>query len=189
MTTSVDTTLLERFLPAYDVSERHEIVVRASPQTTYRIVRELDLGRSIPAMVLVVVRGIPHYLMGKARPSRHLTLDDLKGLGFIVLAEDPPREIVMGAVGRFWRPDSGLHPVGAEDFTAFAERGFAKAVINFRVEELDEGRTRVITETRVHGTDAGARRRFAVYWKAIAPFSGFIRGRILELVKRAAESA
>jgi len=51
---------------------------------------------------------------------------------------------------------------------------------------LPDGRTRLLTETRVHCVDAGARRRFTPYWWLIRPVSGLIRRRLLARIDDAA---
>ena len=73
-------------------------------------------------------------------------------------------------------------------FKGLANPGVAKAVMNFRIEEATEGACFVFTETRVHATDAAARRRFAPYWAIIRPGSGFIRRMWLRAIKHRAES-
>lgn len=175
-----------RHLPTYDVRSAHAIEVRAPAGVTYEAMRNLDMGKSLPVMVLFAVRGLPHLLTGKVRPRRTVTLDAVLGLGFVILEERSPGELVMGAVGKFWRPDSGLVRITAEEFPTFDKPGYARATMSFTVEETDVG-SRLATETRVACTDASARRMFGLYWRAIGPFSGFIRRVMLDGVKRAAE--
>jgi hypothetical protein len=69
--------------------------------------------------------------------------------------EDTRNELVLGAVGRFWRASGDMARIDPERFREFAEPGWAKGALNFRVEEV-EGRTVLTTETRVLCTDAGA---------------------------------
>lgn len=178
---------IDRYLDIYDVRNFHAIVVDASPVATYRAAREMDLGRSVPIATLVAIRAIPHFLTGKARPTRSLTLDSFLDAGFTIFEDRPPEELVMGVVGKFWRPDSGLVRVTPEEFRNFDEPGFAKAVVAFFVDERDGG-SALGTETRVATTDASARRKFGFYWRVIGPFSGLIRRIMLDQVKGAAES-
>jgi hypothetical protein len=178
---------VDRYLPAYDVRSQHTLDVDAPAPDTYRAARDLDLGRSIPVLVLFAIRALPRILTGKTRPTRSLTLDSLSDLGFVML-EDTRDEIVMGAVGKFWRPDSGMVGVAPEDFRGFDEPGYAKGIMAFTVEELGGGGSVVATETRVHCTSPDARRKFLLYWRAIGPFSGVIRKLMLQEVKRAAEA-
>jgi len=76
--------------------------------------------------------------------------------------------------------------VSAENFAAFAEPGWAKGAVNFRV--VREGdHTLLSTETRVLATDAAARRSFRHYWRLIYPGSAAIRLAWLRAIRRSAE--
>ena len=186
--TEVRTDVLDRYLPAYDVRSRHEIEVHAPAAAAYRAARALDIGRSVPMTMLFAVRGLPHLLTGKLRPSRSFTLETIREFGFVILEENPPRQFALGAVGKFWRPDSGMVRIDPDEFGTFDTPGFAKAIVVFTVEEHDPTSSLVATETRVACTDASARRKFSLYWRAIGPFSGLIRQLMLREIKRAAEA-
>lgn len=180
---------IDRYLEIYDVRSSHEIEVDAAATVTYRAARDLDLGRSVPIAALFALRGLPHFVTGKARPSRSITLDTLLGLGFMMLEENAPKELVMGAVGKFWRPDSGMVRIAPDEFRSFDEPGYAKGILSFTVEERDRVTSLLATETRVACTDPSARRKFLLYWRAIGPFSGLIRRLMLRQVKGTAEAA
>ncbi|HTV33168.1 MAG TPA: hypothetical protein VME69_08695 [Methylocella sp.] len=105
---------------------------------------------------------------------------------FTLLAHDES-EMVFGLCGRFWRTDFGLF--GIEDgaaFKAFNEPGVPKLLMSFKMETMEKGATRVITETRVHCPDAAAKRAFALYWCIIRVASGIIRRRMLSTIARRA---
>jgi hypothetical protein len=119
------------------------------------------------ARVLLKLRGLP------AATDRALL--ELKG--FERLAEEPGRELVLGAVGRPWLPRGGIVP-GA-DVRTFAEPGYARMALNFSY----DGRE-LATETRVALTDARARRLFRLYWLGVGPFSGAVRASWLRAVAR-----
>jgi hypothetical protein len=74
------------------------------------------------------------------------------------------------------------------DFAALEEPGFAKAVMNFRMEDEGGGWTRLTTETRIYATDASSRRRFAAYWRTIYPGSALIRREWLRAIRKRAEA-
>ncbi|HKA93320.1 MAG TPA: hypothetical protein VKE97_05920 [Acidimicrobiia bacterium] len=181
--------LIDRFLPEYDEIEHHEAGVDAPADRTYQAVKEIDLARSPIVLALLAVRGLPHLFTGAVKPKRRLRLDDILESGFVVLAEEPGRELVLGIVGKFWRPGSGVHRIEASEFTGFDEPGYSKAVWNFLVSERAGGGSTLVTETRVVSTDADARRNFGWYWRLIGPFSALIRRIVLGQVKREAESA
>jgi hypothetical protein len=181
--------LIDRFLPDYDVVEYHEIVVDAPSDLAYRAVKDVDLARSPVVLALLAARGLPHLFTGAVKPKRRLQLDDILESGFVVLAEEPHRELVLGIVGKFWQLSSGVHRIEPADFIGFDTPGFAKAVWNFLVYEREDGGSTVVTETRVASTDDEARRRFGWYWRLIGPFSALIRRVVLGQIKREAETA
>jgi len=108
-------------------------------------------------------------------------------VGVVPLGERPDREIVTGAVGRFWRiVGNEAAPVQSRaEFVAFSEPGYAKAAIAFTVFSEREG-TRVRTETRVVGTSAKATRLLRRYWFLIRPGSDAIRRSWLAAIRRRA---
>lgn len=171
-------------MPRYDLSERHRVIVGAAPEATYEAARHVDLGRSTTVRLLFAFRGLLRWFGG--RPSTPMTLDGFLSGGFVLLAEDPGREVVLGVVGRFWRPRGDVVRLEPGDFTRFRRPGYAKAA--WRISVRGEGAiTLLATETRVAATDAGARRRLRAYWTLIRPFSGWIRRRMLALAKAEAE--
>ena len=143
-------------------------------------VRALDLRRSRIVRLLFRLRGMP---------ERALRLDGMQHAGFRILADEPGRELVLGLIGRFWRPTGRLCRFEADDFAGFDEPGWAKAVWGFRITPLDATTTLLRTETRVHCTDPASRRRFRAYWTLIRPFSGLVRRIALAGIRRDAEAA
>jgi hypothetical protein len=180
--------LLDRFLPEYDVVEHHEAAVDAPAERTFRAVKELDLARSPVVLVLLAVRGLPTLFTGAVKPKLRLRLEEILESGFVVLDEEPDQELVLGIVGKFWQPTSGVHRIQADEFIGFDDPGFAKAVWNFVVTERAGGGSTLVTETRVVCTDDEARRKFGWYWRLIGPFSALIRRILLGQIKRDAES-
>jgi hypothetical protein len=181
--------LLDRHLDRWDVRSRHETFVEAPAAEVYRAVRELDMGRSLPVTALFAARAVPHLLTGKAQFRRNITLDSFLDGGFMILGEEPKRELVIGVVGRFWRPDSGIERIDPKGFDGFVRPGFAKGALNFTVSERGPARTLLATETRVLCTDDAARRKFRLYWRVVGPFSGVIRHLMLRQVKQVAEGS
>jgi hypothetical protein len=180
--------LIDRFLPKYDVVEHHETSVDAPVEKTYGAMKSLDLARSPVVLALLAVRGLPTLFTGAVKPKRRLGLDEILQSGFVVLAEEPDREIVLGVVGRFWQLSSGIHRIEAEEFSGFDAPGLCKAAWNFLVSARAGGGSTVMTETRVLCTDDEARRKFTRYWRLVGPFSALIRRILLRRLKRDAES-
>jgi hypothetical protein len=178
---------LDDLIPTYDVRSRHEGVAMAPARDVWAAVDRLRFADASPwVRVLLRLRGIPDL--------SHLTLRrSLDRLGFRVLVDRPGEELIAGVMGRFWALDergtSLVTPVDGRELIEFDVPGYAAAVLSLRLEPVDEGRTRIVTETRVRGTDAAARRRLAAYWLLIRPFSGFLRRDLLRAVARLAEVA
>lgn len=188
---------LDDQLPRFDFAERHEVGVRAPPAAVFAAVRRADLARGPLTRTLFLLRALPG-LVGRPRETARrflrrggaarATLDALASAGFVVLAEDPGREIVLGTIGRFWTATGGMRPFEAAEFARFDEPGWAKAAWSFRVEPAAGGTATLSTETRVLCTDPTSRRIFRRYWWVVRPFSGLIRIEMLRAIRRDAEA-
>jgi hypothetical protein len=181
--------LIDDFLTACDVYERHLIDIHASAAEVYAAVRNLDLKDSVLIRWLFRLRGFPANLFSRRQSPAGLglTLNELLENGFILLSETPPRELVLGLVGKFWTSSGCLQHLSAAEFQSFAAPGFAKAAWNFSLAPQANGMTRLCTETRVLCLDQSSRRRFRFYWRFIRPFSGLIRVEALRAIKRKTE--
>jgi hypothetical protein len=162
----------------WDVGSEHTIEVHAPPAVVYEKVRTFDMGRSWGIRQLFRLRGLPRDA---------LTMNGLQGIRFALLADIPPRELVLGLIGRFWTPSGRLKRTNLDDFIRFGEPGYAKAVWSFELREVGE-KVILSTHTRVLCLDETSRRRFKRYWRVISPFSGWIRRRVLQLIKAESES-
>jgi hypothetical protein len=182
-------SLIDEFMPAYDVSEFHQTTVRAPIQRVYDALRTADLGGSPIVRLLLRLRELAAiFATGGHKRNLKLNLDAIIKGGFVLLGEHPPNEIALGLVGRFWTLSGTRCRVNADEFTAFDSPGYAKAVWNFSLVEESAEVTRLATETRVRCLDDASRRRFRVYWALIAPFSGLIRREALRIIRRSSES-
>jgi hypothetical protein len=182
--------LLDAVLPEFDVSKRHRIGVRASPDRVFEEVLRYDFGRSRVTGALMALRGYGGRIRRAARNEPGTLPESLARFGFVPLAEAPGEELVFGLIGQFWRPSGGLRSVSAAEFAAFREPGFAKAAWNIRIagSGLHLPHCELSTETRVLCYGDTARRKFLLYWRVVEPFSGLIRWSLLRGVRRAAEA-
>lgn len=186
--------LLTDFLPAYDHTEVHSISVQADPPRCFHAVKDLTVSELSPLVhLLFAVRALPSRLKGQGGRGQLVAtepiLEQILKRGFIQLAEDCDREVVLGTVGRFWQlaGQSCPHIDSPQAFLTFNQPGFAKAAMNFHMHAQGIGRTEVSTETRIYATDAVARRKFAMYWRVVHPGSASIRRMWLKAIKRRAE--
>lgn len=182
------TAALDAVMPRYDVNEIHETWVAAPPELAFATLTALT-GREIRLLgPLMAIRGVPYVLRGR-RMAPSLSgpvLDAFRRAGFVDLGGRAGAELALGAVGRFWSP-SGNQPLrtirNRDDFVAFAEPGYAKAAMSFVVEPSGAG-SRVVTETRIVGTDERATRLFRRYWLVIGWGSAAIRRSWLKALSR-----
>jgi len=179
--------MVDRFMPKYEVREVHQARVGAPAEVTFGVAHDLDLRRS--TIVRAIFTGRELLLGGERSKREHPPgfLAEVLALGWRVLAEEPGREVVIGAVTQPWKTDVELLGLPPDEFGAFKEPGYAKIVWTFAVEPLGEKASVFRTETRVATTDPQSRSRFRRYWSVFSPGILLIRYETLRLVKREAE--
>lgn len=179
--------LLDRFMPTYDVEERHETRVAAPNDVTFAVASEMDI-QGIP-LVRGLFKGRALLLGGKRdeaeRPPALLAW--MQSLGWTVLVHVPGRQVVLGMVMRPWEPDPLPRFVAPEAFEAFGEPEYVKIVSTWAAQPIGPHESRFTIATRVATTDFVARRLFRRYWSLFSPGSLLIRYLGLRLVRDEAE--
>lgn len=179
--------LLDRFMPEYEIVERHHIRITAPAAVTLQAARQQDLFQ------LPLVRGIfkAREIVLRASPDGHPQPRGLVAatlaLGWGILAEVPHRELVVGAVTKPWEPNVTFQSLPPDEFAAFGEPGFVKIAWTLRADPIDDSRSIFRTETRAIATDASARVRFRRYWAFASPGITLIRRLSLRPLKHEAE--
>ena len=183
-------TQLDRFAPVYQFHEVHTIQVNASPEQVFQAIKEVRASEIALFRALTWIRrggrDLPPGVLNPGTDEPLLSI--VRRTGFLLLAEEPNHEIVVGTaviVTPGWQPKEKPTP---EDYRRLRAPGFALATMNFLVEADAAGQTRVTTETRVYATDAATSRRFARYWRVIYPGSALIRRMWLRAIRLRAES-
>ncbi len=179
--------LLDRFMPLYDVVERHHIGVDAPAEITYAAACDADLMHSPVARALfkgreLILRSTPDTI---ARPRGVLAVTT--SMGWRILAEIPGREVVVGAVTRPWEANAVFRPLPPDEFAAFDEPDFVKIVWTIRADPVRATESIFRTETRALATSASARTKFRRYWSFLSPGIIIIRWMTLGPVKAEAE--
>src|SRR5262245_15243969 len=107
--------VLDRFMPSYDVVERHHIAVRAPAGLT------LAVAKSTPLLLIPAVRAIFRAreiilgaVPGEQRPRG--LLEETLALGWGILDDIPDREVVVGAVTRPWEANVTFLSLAPEAF-------------------------------------------------------------------------
>jgi hypothetical protein len=179
--------LLDRFMPSYEVVERHHVRVAAPPLVTLAVAREVDMQASPVVRTLIRAREL---ILG-ATPDDRLRprglLNEVQALGWGVLADIPDREVVIGAVTKPWEANVTFRSLPPDQFAGFTEPGYVKIAWTIRAEPINTTRSVFRTETRAIATDATARARFRRYWALLSPGIIMIRWAVLGPVKHEAE--
>ncbi|MEA2721348.1 MAG: hypothetical protein QOJ39_3212 [Candidatus Eremiobacteraeota bacterium] len=179
--------LLDRFMPGYEIAERHETRVAAPAGVTYAAACAFDLQQSGVIQAIFRGRDVLMHAPHDDKPLPTQLLAQTLQLGWRVLAEDPGHELVMGAVTQPWEHDVTFHGLPPDRFTAFDESGYAQIVWTISAEPIDRRSSVFRTITRVRTTDPEARRKFRRYWSVYSPGILLIRSEALRVVKREAE--
>jgi hypothetical protein len=183
-------TELDDWMPRWQIGEQHTIHVAARPEAVFAAIHAVRADEILLFRTLIAIRRCgdtgPESIMNP--PEERPLLDVATQTTFALLAEAPPREIVIGTVvaapqGTRTR-SSGLTP---ELFRRKLPPGVALATMNFLVLPDDRGGSSISTETRIYANNTSALRRFAIYWRVIHPGSDIIRRMWLRAIKKRAE--
>ena len=182
-------SVIAAFMPVQSFRQVDRVAVAAKPERAYQVVRATDLRRLAFVRALFGLRTLPERAAGVLRPWQRspagsARIEDITrpGSGFILLAEDPGREVVLGSVGKFWQPTIDFAAVTPESFTAFSEPGYGKLAWCLRVDPRQSGGAWVTVELRVGATDGESLARFRSYWRLIGRFSRAIRHAVLRVL-------
>jgi len=177
---------LDRAVPVWQFHEVHALRIAAPPERVFAAIRQVRADEIFLFQALTWIRRggrpLPKSILNAG--ARAPLLDVATRSGFVYLADDPPRELVVGT--------AVLHPPGVrgaltpEVFRRPLPPGFALAAMSFAVRPDGPGGSLVSTETRVYANSPAARRRFAAYWRAIYPCSALIRRMWLRAIARRA---
>ena len=201
-------SLLDLYMPEYEVVERHHIRVAAPAAITFAAACEMNLSKSPIVRAIFRTRELALGCLGCAASiarrelpaCSHATsshqneksqqeglLAELKTQGWGVLAEVPGHEIVFGAVTQPWTASPVFRAVPPDEFAGFHEPGYVKIAFTLRADPLDASASMARTETRAVTTDPVARAKFRSYWSLVSPGVVLVRRTLLRGLKIEAE--
>jgi hypothetical protein len=190
--------LLDEFMPLYQFSENHSIVIKTNSNSNVLSVIKDITPAEIPFMFeLLWLHSLPARLFSTKKSDLDIVrrkpfFEQYLKSGFILLAEDENQELVLGRITQFWKliNDSIPRIDNTQEFLSFNNPHYAKAAMNFYVHRNHTGDevVKFSTETRIYVHDQIARKKFARYWFVIHSFSAFSRKMLLRAVKRRLET-
>ncbi len=160
---------IQKFLPNPRHTEIHRIFVNAKPDVAWDAARHFDMSDILWIRLLFDIRTLPNVFGEQPRSRRHgLGVDDItkSDTGFIILQENPGREVVIGSIGKFWHLKIPFEKVTPEKYCVFQRPGFGKIAWGIAVEPFLDGST-IAIELRTSATDD-------VSWKKLRRYYGFI---------------
>ncbi len=182
-------TALDELAPAWQFHEVHTRKIRAPAARVFDAIKQVRADEILLFRTLTWIRRggrpLPPGIMN-AGLDQPIVDVATKG-GFVILAERPPNELVIGAI--VVAPPGPRMRLTAERFRQPFAPGFAIVAMNFLVTAHGPGASIVSTETRVFANAPHARREFAAYWRAIYPGSALIRRMWLRAIERRATAS
>jgi hypothetical protein len=179
-------TRLDEFVPAWQFREVHSIRVSAPPARVFEAIKRVRADEIVLFQTLTWIRRggreLPPSILNAGGDTP--LLDVATSGGFVMLADDPPREVLVATL--VVRPSGQRFALTPDFFRKPLPDGFAVAAMNFLVQADGRDRTLVTTETRVFASGRPAQRQFAAYWRVIYPGSALIRRMWLRAIRRRA---
>lgn len=182
-------TKLDEWMPVWQFDERHAIHVDAPPEKVFAAIRGVHADEILFFRTLIAIRrcGRPGPEAGLNAPEKKPILEVATTTTFAVLADESPRELVIGTVVVAPPEIRASGKLELNGFRKVLPPGTALAIMNFFVTPDDRGGSHLSSETRVYANDAPSVRRFAIYWRLIHPGSDIIRRMWLRAIKQRAE--
>lgn len=179
--------LINRYLTDYHFNEVHTTTVHASASEVFGAIQRVKPSQVFLLRALIAMRTL-FGRKGVPFASQRPILQQATNGAFVLLEAKTNREIVLGIVGQFWRFNGGIVSMSnAFQFINFDNPAYAKAVINFVVEDINASTVKVTTETRIYIPDPEAYKKFQRYWMLIYPGSWLIRKMMLRAIKKYSE--
>jgi hypothetical protein len=180
-------TTLERLIPLPRRREREHVDLAAPAERIWELIRHRDLARTPMLRALVGLRALPGRASGE-RLGTTFCIDDFRPTpldpGFRILADEPPRQLTVGALARVNRLQlSFVHFRSIDDFVAFTEPGCIELAWSASISPhgsrwMSDG-SRLSFELRISATDDAAWRMARWYFGLIGPGMHWVQRHVL----------
>ena len=98
-------TLLDRFIPSPEVVEHHQVRIAAPAEVVLATAKSLEFLDSALVKAVIKLRAIALGGRPDSRPHPKPLLEQMRSIGWVVLAERAGREVVLGAVTKPWEAE------------------------------------------------------------------------------------
>ncbi len=183
-------TLIQQFMPRWRLRQVDHVAVLSPPRDAYEAVRNLDFYRLPVARFLFGMRRLPQRIAAWVRrrpepmaPTSRIEQFTAPGTGFHLLASGT-HELVVGSIGRFWKPTIEFADTSPASFAGHDDRGWGKLAWSLSVHPRVGGGSWITFDLRVDAGDDASWRKFRTYWRLIGPFSHALRRALLRELAR-----
>lgn len=179
---SLATRTLNKFAPEFEQRIVQQIAVEAAPDEIRDALESLEPADMPLAEWLAWLRNF-----GREVEKQASFREEAVAFGALEIDTHQPHEILGALTGRFWTRDYGIRRMRTvEEFRAFANPAFTKALTNFWFDEFRDGKTLVRTETRIHSLGPDSRENFAMYWGTVSLGVRLYMASVLRGIRRCA---
>jgi hypothetical protein len=172
---------LDAWLPEQQVRTRHRRTARADAERLWHAAQTVQICEA-PTLGRVVRWRVPD--TPGDLPFREL----FRRYPFAILDEGR-RCSISGLCGRVWTLQRDYPRLaGADEFRAWDEPGTVRVLFAHWVDGLGDGRSALVSESRVQPVDRHARVRMRALWTVVSRFERLIGGEALRVAARRAEA-
>lgn len=158
------TRTLNKLAPEFEHRIVQQIAIDATPEEAREAFELLDPADMPLAEFVARVRNLGQNRACKAASFRQAATE----FGALEIDTHQPHELLGALTGRFWTRDYGIRRMrSVDEFQAFQNPAYTKALTNFWFGEYHAGKTLVRTETRIHSLGPDARASFRLYWDVV----------------------
>ena len=195
--TTPDPLQLDWLLPEFDAIIVEHRVIEGGPDAVYRAVATIDMveipNAYLAVRALFAARGAAERLVsalhGRPTPTEEaagpMRRGDMPEQGeWVKLAEEEPRELAFGAIGRFWGGETAWKTIDAHEFVDIDDPGFAKIACSVSLRPYGTARTLVSYEARTQALDSDSRAHFLRYWRVVRPGVAIVMRAFLQAVAK-----
>lgn len=174
---------IQYYFPEPRHTEINRVFVKAKPSVAWEAVRHFDASAISWIRLLFAIRTIPEKLSGKhnLHKDNRLGIDQIaeNGKGFMIVHEEPGKEVVVASVGQFWQLNIRFADIRPEEFKNFNQPGWGKLAWAITVEPFLGGST-ISLELRTTATDDHSWKKLKNYYRIIGLGSRPIRSSLMK---------